>query len=108
MKLFKSLSLALLFYSLTPALRAQYEQGAITGTIRDPQGRTIPEARVEIKQVETDLIRTTVSTSAGIFFLNGLPLGTYNLAATRDGFREARVTDIRLAVGQTRTMDITL
>src|SRR5258706_11737772 len=107
MKLYRSLSIALLC-CVTPAIRAQYEQAAITGIIRDPQGRAIPEARVQIKQVETDLIRTSVSTSAGIFFLNGLPLGTYTFVATHDGFREIRVTDIRLAVGQTRTMDITL
>jgi hypothetical protein len=106
--LLRSLSITLFFFSLAPAVRAQYEQAAIIGSIRDPQGRAIPEARIEIKHVETDLIRTGVSTSAGIFFLNGLPLGSYTLVASHHGFREVWVPDIRVAVGQTRTMDITL
>ena len=86
MKLLIYLSVLVLFGSFAPALRAQYEQAAITGTVVDPQGRPIPQARVEVKQAETGLSRTTVSTSAGVFFLNGLPLGAYAFVATHDGF----------------------
>jgi hypothetical protein len=40
--------------------------------------------------------------------LGGLPLGDYTLAASREGFGEVRFTGIRLAVGQTRDIDVTL
>lgn len=97
-----------LFFCVATTLVAQYEQAALTGTIRDPQGRTIPAARLRVEQAETGLVRTTVSTSAGVYFLNALPLGTYTVTASHDGFREIRVEGIRLAVGQTRTVDATL
>src|SRR5262245_6534055 len=92
----------------TPFALAQYEQAAVTGTVKDSQGRPIPEARIQIRHAETGLTRSTISTSAGIFFLNGLPLGTYSFVASHDGFGEARYNGIRLAVGQTRTLDVTL
>ena len=99
--------LALICILATSAF-AQYEQGAITGTVRDSQGGAIPEARVQIQHAGTGLIRSTISTSAGVFFLNGLPLGGYALVASHEGFGEARFTDIRVAVGQTRTVDVML
>src|SRR5262249_43881715 len=91
-----------------PLACAQYEQAAVTGTVRDPQGHVIPAARIRVEQVETGLNRDTISTSAGVFFLNGLPIGTYTIVVSHTGFREVRADAIRLAVGQTRTLDVTL
>src|SRR5262249_49116753 len=97
------------FVFLTASLAfAQYEQAAVTGTVTDPQGRAIPNAHIQIQHMETGLIRSTFSTNAGVFFLNGLPLGTYSLAVSHEGFGSARLTGIRLAVGQTQTADVKL
>jgi hypothetical protein len=98
----------LLVCTFGAAALAQYEQAGITGAIRDPQGGAIPNARVVLQHAETGLTRSTVSTSAGVFFLNGLPLGTYTFVASHDGFGEVRLTGIQLAMGQTRTVDVTL
>src|SRR2546430_2147942 len=102
------ISIALLLLSFGSAARSQYEQATITGAAHDPQGRAVPGARIRIQQTETGLIRTTDSTGAGVFFLSGLPLGTYTFVASHDGFGEVRLTGIRLAVGQTRTVDVIL
>src|SRR5262249_51836475 len=100
--------LMLLASILGPIAYGQYEEAAITGVVRDAQGLTIPQVAVQVKQAETGLIRSTLTSSAGVFSLNGLPLGVYTFAATHDGFREVRLADIRLAVGETRTLDVTL
>jgi hypothetical protein len=102
------LRLTLVICTLSTVALAQYEQAAITGSIRDPQGHAVPGASIQVQHADTGLIRSTVSTGAGVFFLNGLPLGGYTLVALHEGFGEVRVTGIRLAVGQTRTIDITL
>jgi hypothetical protein len=87
---------------------AQYEQAAISGTIRDSQGGAIPDARIRVQQIDAGLIRSTTSTGAGVISLNGLPLGGYTVVIGHEGFAEARLTGVRLAVGQTRTIDVTL
>jgi len=93
---------------LGPTAVAQYEQATISGAVRDSQGRAIPDARVQVQHNETNFVRSTMSTKAGIFFLNALPLGSYTFVVARDGFAEVRLTGIRLAVGETRTVDVTL
>ena len=105
--MFKHYIIPLFCALVVPAL-AQYEQAAVTGTIRDFQGGAIPDVRIQIRHADTGLIRTTTSTSAGVFFLGGLPLGGYTFVASREGFGEVRFTDIRLAIGQTLTIDVTL
>jgi len=102
------LRVALFLCCLTGIAYAQYDTSGLTGTLRDSQGRGIPDGTVRLQQAETGLVRATRSTSAGIFFLNGLPLGTWTLVAAHDGFREVRVPGIAIGVGQTRTVDVTL
>jgi len=101
--------ISLLLYTLSAtAAFAQYEQAAITGTIRDPQGAAVADARIQIQQNDTGFIRTTTSNSSGLFSLNGLALGQHTFVASHAGFRDAKLSDIRLAVGQTRTIEVTL
>jgi hypothetical protein len=47
----------------------------MSGTVRDPQDRPIPDGKIQIQHVKTGLTRSTVSNSAGVFFLNGSALG---------------------------------
>src|SRR5262249_52629799 len=89
-------------------LRAQYEQASITGTVHDPQGRAVPGAKVQVRQAETGWIRSTISTESGLFTLSALPLGDYILAVSGAGFSDAKLSGIKLSVGQTRSIDVTL
>ncbi len=100
--------LTLLLSALTGLAFSQYEQAAITGTVRDTQGRAVPNVRIQIAQPETGLLRTTRSSSAGVYFLRGLPLGSYTLTTDYPGFSKIRVGGIVLSVGQTRSLDLTL
>src|SRR5262245_4266401 len=90
-----------------PAL-AQYEQAAFTGTIRDPQHLPVPNAHVRITDAATVLIRSTLSNSEGLFFAAGLSLGSYSVSVAAYGFATVVLKDIRLSVGATRTVDVTL
>ncbi len=101
-------ALVSLFFGIVIVSWSQNEQADITGTVQDVQGRPIPGATVQLQQVQTNLVRTTRTGSAGVYFLAGLPIGTYSAVISGPGFGEARVPEIRLSVGQTRTLDITL
>jgi hypothetical protein len=87
---------------------AQYEQSAVSGTVPDLQAGPIPHVRIQIQHAETGLMRSTLSSSSGVFVLSGLPLGEYTLVASHEGFGEARLRGIRLSVSQTQSIDLTM
>jgi len=87
---------------------AQYEQSAVSGTVPDLQAGPIPHVRIQIQHAETGLMRSTLSSSSGVFVLSGLPLGEYTLVASHEGFGEARLRGIRLSVSQTQSIDVTM
>jgi hypothetical protein len=83
----------------------QTEQAGITGTVRDRQGAAIPDAIVEVQHSETKFVRTTRSGDSGAFFIGALPIGNYSISIKRAGFAPAELSDVRLFVGQIRTVD---
>src|SRR6201996_3990376 len=95
--------------------RAQGTLGTLNGTVLDSSGAAIPGATVTIRSAQTDLQRTTTSQQNGFFQLFNLPIGTYTVRVTHDGFdttelpgievQEARAVtvDVSLKVGQTST-----
>jgi Carboxypeptidase regulatory-like domain len=95
--------------SLLPLLAfAQDAQSNVSGFVRDARGTPIPDASVQAEQVETKLVRKTVSSSAGTFFLKNLPLGTYTILVTKQGFATTEIAQVRLLVGQTRDLKVTM
>lgn len=103
---FATLIVAILLLTLTAlSVHAQTEQAGITGTVRDRQGGAIPDALIEIAQSGTGLTRTTRTSGSGAFFIGALPIGNYSVSISRTGFEAAKVTDLRLFVGQIRTVD---
>ena len=102
------LALLLLAIATTVPVQAQTSTAAITGTIRDASGGVIPDAEMELTNIETGTMLHSASNTVGNYsFLNVLP-GTYTLGATKEGFRTAAVEPFTLQVNQTATFDITL
>jgi hypothetical protein len=89
-------------------LMAQNPSASLTGTIHDPGGRAIPDARVELTQEETGLSRVTGTSSSGTYAVQSLPIGTWAISVEKSGFAATRVPSIELLVGQTRQIDLTL
>ena len=76
-----------LFCSLAvPTLKAQQTLGAITGVVTDPQDSILPGTTVVLLNEKTGLKRTTVAGSDGFYNFPDLPIGTYTLTFSRDGF----------------------
>jgi outer membrane receptor protein involved in Fe transport len=79
-------------------LEAQEITGTISGTVTDPTGSVIPNANVIVTNTGTGVARSTQATSAGVFFLNNLPVGNYRLTVESTGFKKYEATGIRLDV----------
>jgi outer membrane receptor protein involved in Fe transport len=92
------------------ALLAQSEIGGATlsGTVRDPSGAAVPNAKVTAKQTSTGLTRVAQSSSAGIYSFSLLPPGAYELSVEAQGFKTAQLKDVPLAVGALATVDIAM
>jgi hypothetical protein len=61
--------------------------GTITGTVRDASGAVVPGASIVIVNAGTRVQRKTLSNSDGSFVVPGLTIGTYGVAATKQGFQ---------------------
>jgi hypothetical protein len=82
-------AIVLLWMTQTPFARAQQDQGAIIGTVTDPTGAAVPNATVEVKDVNTGFTMTRQSNGSGNFSLSPLKIGTYELKISAAGFETA-------------------
>src|SRR5438093_4961047 len=87
---------------------AQQTTGNITGRILDPQGAAVPGVTVTARSAATGFTRTEVSDAEGIYRLNALPVGIYDVTAELQGFASVSRKAIDVNVGQTQTVDFAL
>jgi hypothetical protein len=81
--------------------------GAITGSVLDTSGAVVPEAALTITNVDTGVIWTAKSSSAG-YYRVPVPPGTYRLEAQKEGFKNEVADHIVVPVAQVVTVDVTL
>ncbi len=78
---------------------AQSAAGRISGRVLDPTGAVVAGAQVETQQIETGLIRSTATDSAGEYAFAVLPVGDYQITASHGGFQPGK-RQVRLEVGR--------
>jgi hypothetical protein len=82
--------------------------GEITGTVIDPAGAAIPNAKVTVSDVEKGVRRTVLADSGGQYRVAGLPPSHYRVSAEFSGFQTEVQTDVVLTVGQVVPLDFHL
>jgi hypothetical protein len=82
--------------------------GDIEGTVTDSNGAPLPGASVDIKSSALQGTRTAVTDAAGRFRFPALPPGSYTVTAALSGFTKVERTNIRVALGATATLPITM
>jgi len=87
---------------------AQTSQGRIMGTVVDPSGAVVPQAKVTIANKATDVRRTMVTTSAGDYTAPNLDPGTYTVSVEATGFKKTVSTPILLEVSREVRVDLKL
>ena len=106
----RGLALALLFAFLAGVLLAQSQAttGTIQGTVQDPSGAAIPNAKVVVKSENTGNERSVVSDGEGRFLVPLLGVGDYEVTASAPGFATTINKGYTLTLGQTITANISL
>jgi len=82
--------------------------GEITGVITDPSGGLIPNASVTVTNTATNVVRTTLTNSSGLYSFPDLTPGTYDVKVVTSGFGTSVKTNILLQVQQTARVDFVL
>ena len=71
----------------------------ITGTVTDPSGAVLPGATVNAKHMATGVVTPTVTNAEGVFTLPSLPIGTYEVTITLEGFKTFVAKDVVITAG---------
>src|SRR5258706_5272467 len=82
---------------------AQTNTGAITGIVHDSAGAVVPNAKVVIKEINTNATVNTVTTQAGNYTAPSLSIGAYEVAVTATGFKREVAKGIEVRATQTTT-----
>jgi outer membrane receptor protein involved in Fe transport len=93
---------------LTMAAAGQSFRGGIVGTITDPSGASVADAKVVATDTGTGLLRESITDADGNYSFTELQLGTYSVTATKQGFRTQTVTGIEVAVEGPQRANLTL
>ncbi len=101
-----SLVITLAFFS--PTIHGQGASSALNGTVKDPTGLPIVDARVSLTNLDTLTVLTTNTNEVGRYVFAGLTPARYSLSIEKQGFQSATVSSFVLAVDQTLTEDVQL
>ncbi len=95
-------------FSLVPYAQAQQTLGGITGTVTDKTGGVLPETVVTIVGDQTKLTRSQKTNANGSYDFVSLPIGTYTLTFTHDGFETQKVPSVTVQADRTATINAVL
>jgi len=99
--------LGLLILSLSLAV-AQETTGRIVGVVTDPSGSVIPNAKVTVTNVATNISSETVTAQDGSYQVLSLQIGSYKVSVEATGFRKTVTDAQKLEINASIKIDVKL
>src|SRR6202046_1353134 len=103
-----SLGLFFLLFATNATFGQAGATGAILGTVTDSTGAVIPNAKVTINNVATNVPFITTTSSSGDYLAPSLGPGSYSVSAEIQGFQKSVTTGLTLTVDQSLRVNFTL
>jgi Carboxypeptidase regulatory-like domain/TonB-dependent Receptor Plug Domain len=100
-------TLLLLTFSTFLAI-AQSGSSVISGSVKDPGGASIPNARIKISNEQTGALIDSQTNDTGLYRAGSLVPGIYRIEVEADGFQKLVRRPVTLEVGQVIGLDLTL
>lgn len=88
--------------------RAQQTLGSLNGTVLDPSGAAVSGATVTVNDAAINVTATTTTQKTGFFQIFNLPIGTYTVTVTQQGFEKEQLPGISVHEAQATTIDVSL
>lgn len=88
--------------------RAQNATGTIEGYANDPAGAVVPGVDIDAISVSTNQMYKAVSDASGHYEILDLPVGTYSVKASHEGFKAFEQTNIIVYAASNNRVDVHL
>ncbi len=93
---------------LSTAGLAQTITGSVSGTVTDPSGAVIKDAKVTVTNVDTGIAVSDTTNAAGIYSVRFLQIGKYTVLTEANGFTRTSFGPFQLEIDQTAKVDLQL
>ena len=93
---------------LTRSASSQEVTATIVGTVTDPSGAAIPDAKVTATSVERGTSFSATTDGSGLYRIGQLPVGGYTLTVEKTGFSTVQHEAFVLTVNQIARIDVAL
>jgi hypothetical protein len=104
----RSVWLLLAFFSLAPAVCAQFDTAEVLGTVTDPSGAVLSNVNVVLKNQDTGIEAKTVTDDSGNYNFFDVKVGRYTINAQLTGFATFTATDVVVNVNARQRVDISM
>jgi hypothetical protein len=89
-------------------LKAQVSSGTLVGTVYDASGAAVPKAKVDVKNLGTNVVSSTTTDNAGQYRVGDLVAGTYEISASASGFTRAVLQNVTIDANKIATANVAL
>src|SRR5271169_3326855 len=104
----KLLALLTVLGLFAAGLFGQAMDSILVGTVTDSTGASVAGASVTALNKDTGVKYASTTSSTGEYRLNNIPVGRYDVSATRQGFAAATVAGVELQLNHTSSVNLTL
>lgn len=104
----RAIARVFLFLVLVNQAYPQTFRGGINGVVTDQSGAFVPGSEVKATNEATSLAYSTISSNAGEFAFQDLPLGSYTIVVSASGFQTTKVYGVKVSAGAIYTLPVRL
>jgi Carboxypeptidase regulatory-like domain len=110
MKILKSIAIAFVLLAALLSAATAWAQtantGLVLGTITDPAGAVVPDAKVQLNNIDTNETKEMMTNSAGQYTFPGVAPGKYKVTITKSGFATFVVSNLVVDVNKSYPVDV--
>jgi hypothetical protein len=82
-------------------MSAQTSTGAVTGDVTDSSGAVIPNAKVTVHDIDTNVDTPVITNGSGVYTARFLPIGHYKVSVVANSFATQTTAPFTLEINQT-------